>query len=179
MDILHLVDRLEELFNESRAIPLTRQVVVDEDRMLDLVDQMRVSIPEEVKKAQQIIAQKDRILAQAQEEANRTVQLAREKSEQLVQKDAIVQAANMRAEQIVAKARAEAENIRLEADRYVVERLSSLQLELERILNQVRNGIATVEKDLYPDTAPSSQTEPAQHNEEKEPEAEPAVEASD
>ena len=54
---------------------------MDEDRMLDLVDQMRVSIPEEVKKAQQILAQRDRILAQSQEEANRTVSLAREKSD--------------------------------------------------------------------------------------------------
>ena len=77
MDILHLVDRLEELFNESRAIPLTHQVVVDEDRMLDIIDQMRVSIPDEVKKAQQLLSQRDRILAQAQEEDQiETVHLA-------------------------------------------------------------------------------------------------------
>ncbi len=79
MDILHLVDRLEELFNESRPFPLTHSVLVNEDRMLDIIDQMRVSIPEEIKKAQQILAQRDRILAQAQEEANRTIALAREK----------------------------------------------------------------------------------------------------
>lgn len=151
MDILHLVDRLEELFNQSRSIPLTRQVVVDEDRMLDLVDQMRVSIPEEVKKAQQILAQRDRILAQAQEEANRTIGLAREKSEQLIEKEAVVQAAHSRSEQILAKARVEAEGIRQDADQYVVERLATLQNELERILNQVRNGIATVEQDLFPE----------------------------
>ena len=150
MDILHLVDRLEELFNQSRSIPLTRQVVVDEDRMLDLVDQMRVSIPEEVKKAQQILAQRDRILAQSQEEANRTVSLAREKSDQMMEKDAVVQAANSRAEQIIARARAEADGIRDEADRNVVERLATLQRELERILNQVGNGIATAERDIYP-----------------------------
>jgi len=151
MDILHLVDRLEELFNQSRSIPLTRQVVVDEDRMLDLVDQMRVSIPDEVKKAQLILSQKDRILAQAHEEANRTISLAREKSEQLMEKDAVVQAAHARADQIIARARGEAENIRNEADQYVVERLATLQMELERILNQVQNGIATVERDLYPE----------------------------
>jgi cell division septum initiation protein DivIVA len=151
MDILHLVDRLEELFNQSRSIPLTRQVVVDEDRMLDLVDQMRVSIPEEVKKAQQILSQRDRIIAQSQEEANRTIALAREKSEQLMDKDAVVQAAHARADQIVAKARSEANGIHQEADQYVVERLATLQMELERILNQVRNGIATVERDLYPE----------------------------
>ena len=46
MDILHLVDRLEELFNESRSVPFTHSVFVDEDRMLDIIDQMRVSIPD-------------------------------------------------------------------------------------------------------------------------------------
>ena len=54
MDILQLIDRLEELFNESKSIPLTRNVMVDEDRMLDIIDQMRIAIPEEVKKAQQV-----------------------------------------------------------------------------------------------------------------------------
>ena len=49
MEILHLVDRLEELFNQSRPIPLTRNVIVDEDSFLELIDQMRDSIPEEIK----------------------------------------------------------------------------------------------------------------------------------
>ena len=62
MDILHLVDRLEELFNESSSIPMTHKVMVDEERMLDLIDQMRLAIPEEIKKAQQIINQKNALL---------------------------------------------------------------------------------------------------------------------
>src|SRR5574338_81649 len=104
MDILHLVDRLEELLNQSRPLWFTHNVIVEEDKMLDLIDQMRVAIPDEVKKAQQLVAQRDRILAQAQEEANRTLAIAREKSEQLVERDAIVQAAQARADQIVAQA---------------------------------------------------------------------------
>lgn len=147
MDILHLVDRLEELFNDSRAIPLTHQVVVDEDRMLDLIDQMRVSIPDEVKKAQQLLAQRDRILAQAQEEANRTLALAREKSEHFVERDAIVQSAQARAEQVLAQARAEAEATRRDADNYILESLSRLEVELERILTQVRNGIMALQSE--------------------------------
>ena len=54
MDILQLIDRLEELFNDAKAVPFTHNVVVDEDRMLELIDQMRIAIPEEVKKAQQV-----------------------------------------------------------------------------------------------------------------------------
>ncbi|GER78457.1 MAG: hypothetical protein JETCAE02_23960 [Anaerolineaceae bacterium] len=147
MDILHLIDRLEELFNESRAVPLTRNVMVDEDKMLDIIDQMRIAIPEEVKKAQQIIAQKERFLAQAQEEANRTVDIARQKADDLVQRDLIVQEAQRRAEQIVAQARLDADATRRDADDYVVDALSHLQDELEKIASQVRNGIRMVEED--------------------------------
>ena len=96
MDILQLIDRLEELFNESKNIPLTRNVMVDEDRMLDIIDQMRIAIPEEVKKAQQLLGQRDRVLAQAQEEANRTLEIARQKADQLVTKDNILVEAHRR-----------------------------------------------------------------------------------
>ena len=145
MDILQLIDRLEELFNESKNIPLTRNVMVDEDRMLDIIDQMRIAIPEEVKKAQQLLGQRDRVLAQAQEEANRTLEIARQKADQLVTKDSIMVEAQRRAEQITAHARVEAENTRGDADEYVIDSLTQLQAELERITNQVNNGIQTVQ----------------------------------
>ena len=145
MDILHLVDRLEELFNESRPIWFTRSVVINEDKFLDIIDQMRVSIPDEIKKAQQLLNQKDRILAQAQEEANRTIQLAREKGEQIVEKDGIVQAAQARSEQIVAQARNEGEIVRRDADEYALDALTKLEMEVERYLNQIRNGIQVLQ----------------------------------
>ncbi len=145
MDILQLIDRLEELFNESKSIPLTRNVMVDEDRMLDIIDQMRIAIPEEVKKAQQLLGQRDRVLAQAQEEANRTLELARQKADQLTAKEIVVQEAQRRAEMILSQARADAENVRGEADDYVMRSLTQLQAELERISNQVANGIRVVQ----------------------------------
>jgi len=150
MDILHLVDRLEELFNESRPLPFTHLLVVDEDRMLDLIDQMRVSIPEEIKKSQQVLVQRDRILAQAQEEANRTINLAREKSEELLNQDPTVQAAQERADQILAKVREEADQSKRESDDYVLDTLRRLELEMDRIQTQVRNGIQALESEKLP-----------------------------
>jgi len=147
MDILHLVDRLEELFNQSRPIPLTHNVIVDEDRFLEIIDQMRISIPDEVKKAQQVTAQRDRVLAQAQEEAARTIALAKQKADEAIDRDAIVQAAQARSEQILAQARGEAEGLRREADDYIVEALGSLENELSQLLNQARNGIAKLTAD--------------------------------
>jgi nitrogen-specific signal transduction histidine kinase len=150
MDILHLVDRLEELFNESRPFPFTHLIIVDEDRMLDLIDQMRVSIPEEIKKSQQVLVQRDRILAQAQEEANRTIGLAREKSEELLNQDPTVQAAQERADQILSKVREEAEQSKRESDDYVLDTLRRLELEMDRIQTQVRNGIQALESEKQP-----------------------------
>jgi cell division septum initiation protein DivIVA len=149
MDILHLVDRLEELFNESRPIWLTHSVVVDEDRMLDLIDQMRVAIPEEIKKAQQIVTQRDRILAQAKEEANRTIALAREKAEKQLEDNEIIQAAKVRADEIVEQAQRDATASQNEADQYILETLTGLELHLDRLLTQVRNGVKTLQKDAY------------------------------
>ncbi|HOW92599.1 MAG TPA: hypothetical protein PK883_09810 [Anaerolineaceae bacterium] len=141
MDILHLVDRLEELFNESKPIWFTHSVIVDEDRMLDLIDQMRVTIPEEIKKSQQLLAQRDRILAQAQEEASRTIALAREKAEKIVDDEPITAAAKTRAEEIIAQAQFESEKTKKEADEYVLQTLAALDEELSKVTTQVKNGI--------------------------------------
>jgi len=145
MDILHLVDRLEELFNESSSLPLTKKVVVDEDKMLDLIDQMRLAIPDEIKKAQSINNQKERIIAQSHEEANRTISLAKEQSEILVSKDAIVQEAKIIAEDIIKRASNETELIKKEADQYAIDSLDHLEIELSKILTQVRNGMMSLQ----------------------------------
>jgi hypothetical protein len=156
MDILQLIDRLEELFNNSRPIPLTHNVIVDEDKFLDIIDQMRISVPEEVKKAQQVFSQKDRVMAQAQEEANRTLQLAREKADALVEKEVLVQDAQRRAAQIIDQARMDAENIKTGADEYALDALMGLQTELEHLTNQTQNGVQVLlQKRLPPE--PNSQ----------------------
>jgi cell division septum initiation protein DivIVA len=119
--------------------------VVDENSFMDIIDQMRISIPDEIKKAQQVIAQKDRILAQAQEEANRTVALAREKSEKMVEKSEVYQAAQIQIEEFTKQARIESAQTQEEADRYVVETLGGLERELKHVLQQVQNGIKSLQ----------------------------------
>jgi vacuolar-type H+-ATPase subunit H len=84
-------------------------------------------------------------MAQAQEAANRTVQLARDKSEELVARDPIVQAAQTRAEQIIQQSTMETEVTKREADEFVLVTLTRLEAELQRLLNQVQNGIQTLQ----------------------------------
>jgi hypothetical protein len=157
MDILHLVDRLEELFNKSHAIPLTHNVIVDEDKFLDIIDQMRISVPEEVKKAQEVFTKKDRVMAQAQEEANRTLQIARDRADDLIGKETLVSDAKRRADQIIEQARGEGENIKTAADRYAQESLMNLEQALEQLLTQVRNGVQVLEQRHPSSDEPKSQ----------------------
>lgn len=130
--------------------------------MLEIIDQMRISIPEEVKKAQQVLAQRDRVLAQSQEEANRTIALAKKKGDEFVSRDAIVEAAQTRAEQIIDQARADAEAVRRDADDYIIETLGSLEAELTRLITQARNGIAklTAEKQILLQTERETSANP-------------------
>lgn len=144
MDIQHLVDRLEDLIDEGRHMPFSRFTMIDEERALELIDQMRISIPEEIEKANRILGQRDRVLAQANEEAARILQQARAKGEEMLDQEVSVQAAQNRAANVLEEARQEAQRIRDEADTYVLEVLRRLEQSLQKNLNTVRNGINAV-----------------------------------
>ncbi len=146
IDILHLVDRLEALLNNGWRIPLTSNVIIDEDDYLDLIDQMRISIPEEIKQSKRIQQEKERVIAQAQEEAERIVALARDRASGLINDHEVLQAAEARGETVVERARREAEEIRADADQYVIEVLSQLEEQLGSLLNTVHNGLLTLQQ---------------------------------
>ncbi|NDJ87159.1 MAG: ATP synthase F0 subunit B [Chloroflexi bacterium] len=147
MDIQHLVDRLEDLIDEGRHVPMSRYTLIDEERALEIIDQMRISIPEQIEKATRVVNQRDRLLAQANEEATRMIELARQKNEDMISRDAIVQTAQHRADNLVRQAQLEAEKVRDEADSYVMEVLKDLESHLLRTLTIVRNGITKLVQD--------------------------------
>ncbi|MBX7250910.1 MAG: hypothetical protein K1X50_02930 [Candidatus Promineofilum sp.] len=145
MDIQHLVDRLEQALNESTRVPLSAYLLVNEEKVYSLLDQMRVAVPEEIKRANRVEAEKDRILAQAKEEAERIRELARQEAGELVKRDAIVNSAQHRAENIVERARRDADALRQDADVYIVDVLQRLEQDLMRTMNVVRNGLEKVQ----------------------------------
>ena len=158
MDIQHLIDRLEQVLAESRRIPLSANLVVDEDRLFNIIDQMRVSIPEEVKRANRIEAEKDRILAQAQEEAERIRELAKHEATDLVRRDTVMVSAQQRADTILERARRDAEMLRQESDVYALDVLGKLEEDLLRSLSVIRNGMRKLEGEQEPE---SEEPEPA------------------
>lgn len=145
MDIQHLVDRLEQILSESRRVPMTTTLMVDEEQVFNIIDQLRVAIPDEVRRANRVESEKERILAQAQEEAARIRQLAKQEAEELIRRDAIVASAHQRAENVLERAHHEAEILRRDADVYVVDVLAKLEEDLLRSLSVVRNGLRKVQ----------------------------------
>lgn len=146
MDIQHLVDRLEDLIDEGRHMPMSKYTLIDEERALEIIDQMRISIPEEIEKAARILAQRDRVLSQAHEEAARIVQNAREKSDRLVEDDVNVQAARSHAANVIEQARQDAEQITKEADDYALRVFETLRGRLARLIHDIDQGIDVMQE---------------------------------
>lgn len=145
MDILHLVDRLEEIIKEGKRVPFSDLRLVNERRIWPLLDQMRISIPDEVRRAERIIREKERTKAQAHEEAERIVELARQEAAQLASEHAVVEKAGERAAALRERAKREAEDIRAGADEYAFDTLCDLEQELKRALTVIENGIRAIE----------------------------------
>jgi vacuolar-type H+-ATPase subunit H len=145
MDILYLIDRVEEIVKESKRLPFSGIRLVDERRIWPLLDQMRISIPDEVRRAERIIREKDRTLAQAHEEAERIITLARSEAAQITAEHAVVQAAEVRSTATRERAEREADSIRAGADEYAFDVLCKLEQELKRALTVIENGIRSLE----------------------------------
>ncbi|MDY6874878.1 MAG: hypothetical protein SWK90_01555 [Chloroflexota bacterium] len=145
MDILHLIDRLEETIKDGKRLPFSSLQLVDERRLWPLLDQMRISIPDEVRRAERTIREKERTMAQAHEEAERIVALARSEAAQLTAEHTIAQAADARAVASHERAEREAESIRAGADDYAFDVLCKLEQELKRALSVIENGIRTIQ----------------------------------
>jgi vacuolar-type H+-ATPase subunit H len=148
MDILYLVDRLENLLASSRRMPLVNSIMIKEADILNIVDSMRTSIPDEIKQARRIIQEKERILAQAQADANALLTRAREESERAMNREGLLRIAEERSEEMVRMAEEKAEQLKNEADGYVVETLRALRDHLTSIETEIGRSVLSIEKGL-------------------------------
>jgi vacuolar-type H+-ATPase subunit H len=146
VDILYLVDRLEEMINEGWHIPLTTNVVLDEEEFLDIIDQMRISVPEEIKQAKRIQQERDRLVSQAKDEADRMLALAREQNQALLSDHELIRAAEAQKQAIIVEGHREIQAMRKDADVYVAEVLGQLEDQLSGLIRTVHNGIVALQQ---------------------------------
>lgn len=148
IDVLYLVDRLEALLNKGWRVPLSAKTMIDEDEFLDIVDQMRIAFPEEIKQARKIVQERERIITQAQEEARHIIEMAKEDAARLTNEHAITKSAQQQALQIERRAQAEAEAQRRGADEYATQVLQDLHARLEQMAQQIAQLQSQVYKGL-------------------------------
>jgi len=140
MDVLVLIDKLDDLVHNAKPVPLTDQVRVDKEEIYDILDQMRATIPEEIKQARWIVKERQEMLAEAKREAERIVKEARERQDRLISNEEVMKAAERAAEDIVDEAQAREREIRLGAEDYADEILNTLEINLTKFIAAIQRG---------------------------------------
>ncbi len=159
MEIQGIVDKLETLASEGKKLPIGRRALIDPDKLLELVDQLRVAIPQDSVEAQGILKKREELLNQSLGEARRIRSSAETEFRSRLDEHEMLKEAKKRADQIVEEAQQKAQRIldmvdtdssnrRAEADRYAQETLYKLEQQVANTLSTVRNGIEVIESHL-------------------------------
>ncbi len=145
-DILALVDRLEALVNEGWRIPFTVKTVINEIAFFEIIDQVRVSVPQELRRADELLENRESVMAAAAADAERIREEAREQAARLLDEHEIIAAAKAEAERIRAQAQMDGEQARIGADEYALDVLSDLESRLSALLRTTSNGLASLKR---------------------------------
>ena len=162
--IEQLISDIESYIDTCKYYPLSNvKIIVNKEQLEDMLTELRLKTPDEVKKYQKILSNKDAILADAKEQADAIINAAQVQTEELIneheimqrayeQANALIDDASKKAQQIVDQATTDANNIRLGAIQYTDEMLANLQMLIEHSLESNKSKyeslIGALEKDL-------------------------------
>ena len=153
MDIINIIDRLEALITTSTKVPATQRTLLDVNKVQELMDQLRLAVPQDVRAAKEILVNKDDIINLAEAERRRTKAQAEEEFQNRTNQSEVLKEAQRRARQIVedaerksarmiSQAETELKTSRAEVDAYAAKALRNLERQLTANLTSVRNGLA-------------------------------------
>lgn len=131
-----LIDELEEVIAAGIRLPLSGgRTLIDETRVLEIIDQMRTVIPEEIRRARRIIAEQEQLLATAQARV-----------QEVLSERGLLAAVEAERERLLQQAEQEAAEVRAGADAYAQQVLEELDERLSKLLSSVRNGLHALEE---------------------------------
>lgn len=135
-DVQRELDRLEELVLDSPRIPLTRQTLVDEDKILNQLDLVRMNLPEAFEKALAVIEQKQDILLEAEQYGQKMIQMAQQRAAQILDETGIIQHAQQEASQIRQQVQQECEALQRQTLAEIEQARTQTQQELQQFRQQ-------------------------------------------
>jgi hypothetical protein len=150
VDFLYLVDRLEELVGVGKRVPFSNRVMVEEEEFLAIVDQLRVTVPNEIRQAQRVVREREAIILQAQDEAAKILDVARQQAEYIVSQQGILSEARQRGEELLQQVEVAHRRSISDIDQYAIEQFTRMEEAMQDgmniILDAVREASATLEQ---------------------------------
>jgi hypothetical protein len=131
------LQQLEELVAEAKSMPLSTSVLVNREEVLELIQEMRATMPEEIKQARWVVKDREQLLTKARKDAEGIVQQALDEQRRLVEQEEVVRASTREAERILEEARDQARQMRLEAEDYIDQKLAAFEATLTRTMEQI------------------------------------------
>ena len=140
MDVNVKIEELIEIVESARAMPMSASCVINRAQVLDLLDEMRKGMPEEMDRAKRILADRESVLAEGRRETDRLIERTRNERDSIIGNTDVSREARGAAERILAQARREAEQIRSDAEDYVDQKLANFEVVLTKTLQAVGRG---------------------------------------
>jgi cell division septum initiation protein DivIVA len=134
MDLATRLSELEELVRDAKSMPLSSSALLNRDEVLVLIEELKDSLPEEIKQARWVVKDREELLAKARRDAEAMVETARAEQLRMASHEAVVQRAKEESERIVHEANEDARRLRLEAEDYADAKLAQLEAALQKIL---------------------------------------------
>lgn len=133
MDILNLLEKIEDIIEEASKFPLSNKVMIDKEEILEVINEIRLKLPDEINRASWVAKERQRILNEAQSEADELIEKVKEQQGYLIEENEITKQAQKYAEQLVQEAEKRATEMKIGAYNYSDEILSKLQDKIREI----------------------------------------------
>jgi len=140
MEILELIDALEDTIEKGVNIPLAGKSLLDKDELLDIIQEMRLKLPDDLKQAKWVKEERQRILLEAQKEANDIIKSTEDKIISMINESEITKRAKLQAEEIIANAAKRSKEIKQGTRNYADDILSDMEKIMEKTLSTLRQN---------------------------------------
>ena len=140
MEMFDLIEQVEDLLENGFTIPIIRKTLVDKQEVMELFEELRLNLPEEIKQAKWVKEERTRIISEAHQEAANIIKETEEQRKQMVEEHQITQKAYEQANEIIESAQKSARDIRLGARQYVENILTSLESRLTSQIEEIQAG---------------------------------------
>ena len=137
MEIFNLLDSLEELLEKGKKVPLSGKCIVNQDEILEIMKEIRLKIPDELKQAKWVKEEREKILAEAKKEADDVVKEAENRIIEMIDEHEITKKAYEEKNKIVSAANESSRKITQGAKKYADTILESLANSLEKTLKEI------------------------------------------